>query len=73
MENRIKINGLYLEEYKPFDNKVAKIDAWYDRHERDWVIEKLNAEDFQVGDVIRVYDKKTKDIIVKELREKFGV
>ena len=70
---RIKINGLYLDEYEPFDEKVVKIDAWYDRHYGDWIIEKRNAQDYQVGDCIRVRGRKNKDMIVKELKEEYGI
>lgn len=60
-------------ESKPFDYKVAGIDAWYDRHTRDWCIELLNKDGYQVGDAIRVGDKETKNAVVKELREEYGL
>lgn len=58
---------------KPFDYEVAGIDAWYDRHTRDWCIELLNKDGYQVGDAIRVGDKETKNAVVKELREEYGL
>lgn len=57
------------EEYEPFDTKVTKIDAWYDRHSRAWCIQKLNKDGYQVGDAIWVGDKASKDAVVKELQE----
>lgn len=36
-------------EIKPFDEKIDHVRVWYDRHIRLWTIEKLNAEDFQIG------------------------
>lgn len=69
---RISVDGKEIGTMQ-FDEKVVKIDAWYDRHTRDWCIQKLNSEGYQVGDSIRVGDKVSKDAIVKELIEEFGL
>lgn len=69
---RISVDGKEIGTLQ-FDEKVVKIDAWYDRHARDWCIQKLNSEGYQVGDSIRVGDKVSKDTIVKELKEEFGL
>lgn len=69
---RISVDGKEIGTLQ-FDEKVVKIDAWYDRHTRDWCIQKLNSEGYQVGDSIRVGDKVSKDTIVKELKEEFGL
>lgn len=69
---RISVDGKEIGTLQ-FDEKVVKIDAWYDRHTRDWCIQKLNSEGYQVGDSIRVGDKVSKDAIVKELIEEFGL
>ena len=66
----IKIEGIEL---AGFDTKVVKIDAWYDRHTRDYCIQKLNAEGYQVGDSIRVGPKEDKNSVVKELLEEYGL
>ena len=61
------------EDYVPFDEKVASINAWYDRHERDWVIEKMNKDGYQVGDVVRVCGKDTKNHIVAEMKKEYWI
>ncbi len=66
-EMRLKV------EYEPFDDKVVKIDAWYDRHTRDWCIQLLNKDGYQVGDAIREGTKSGKDYMVKELKEEYGL
>lgn len=35
---------------KPFDKKVVRVDVWYDRHTRLWVIQRKNKKGHQVGD-----------------------
>ena len=69
---RISVDGKEIGTLQ-FDEKVVKIDAWYDRHTRDWCIQKLNSKGYQVGDSIRVGDKVSKDAIVKELKEEYGL
>ena len=59
------------EEYTPFDETAAKISAWYDRHTRDYVIQLLNKDWYQIGDAIRCPDRATKDSEVKYLKEKY--
>lgn len=59
------------EDLTPFDTKVVKIDAWYDRHTRDYCIQKLNKDGYQIGDAIRTGDKASKAAIVAELKEKY--
>lgn len=56
-----------------FDCRVASIDAWYDRHTRDYCIQLLNKDGYQIGDAIRCGDKKSKDAIVKEFKEKYKI
>lgn len=52
---------------------VSKIDAWYDRHERYWVVQKLDKEGYQIDDSIICPDKAIKDATVAELKEEFGL
>ena len=65
----LKIN----EEYTPFDETVAKIDAWYDRHTRDWCIQLLNKDGYQIGDAYREGTKEGKDYMVNSLKEEYGL
>lgn len=64
---------MIIGEFEEFDSSVAKIDAWYDRHTRDWVVELLNKDGYQIGDVVRCPDKKAKDSEVKYLKEKYNL
>ena len=64
---------LHIDEYEPFDEKVVRIDAWYDRHTKDWCIQLLNKDGFQVGDAIRVGNKVDKNIVVAQLRKEYKV
>ena len=50
---------------KEFDEKIVAIDVWYDKHTRDYCIQLLNAEGYQVGDSVRVGTKQDKDAEVK--------
>lgn len=56
-----------------FDEKVVTIDVWYDRHTRDYCIQLLNAEGYQVGDSVRVGTKQDRDAEVKYLKEKYNL
>lgn len=69
----LKVNGVNVKDLLEFDEKVVKIEAWYDRHTRDYCIQKLNEAGEQVGDSIRVGNKVDKDTIVKELKEEYGL
>ena len=59
--------------YPTFDEVVVEIDAWYDRHTRDYCIQCLNKEGYQVGDAVRVGDKWSKDKVVADLRKEHGL
>lgn len=61
------------EEIVPFDTNIVKIDAWYDRHTRDYCIEFLNKDGYQVGDSIRVGTKEDKNHIVKVLKKEYNL
>ena len=61
------------EEYTGFDTKVAAIDAWYDRHTRLWVVQKLNKDGFQIGDAEIVYGKAMAMKVKEELKAEYSV
>lgn len=61
------------EEYQEFDETVVRIDAWYDRHTRDWCIQLLNKDGYQVGDAYRVGTKDGKNAMVRDLKEEYGL
>ena len=56
-----------------FDETVVKIDAWYDVHTKLWIIQKLNKDDFQVGDAIIVHGKKDAMRVKKELEAEYNI
>lgn len=65
----IKVHG----DWKPFDEKVVSIYVWYDRHTRDYCIQLLNKDGYQVGDSIRVGTKEDKDWVVRNLKKEYGI
>ena len=68
----IKIEDWNSEENQ-FDETVANIDAWYDKHTKLWIIQLLNKDGFQIGDAIYVYGKKAAMQEVTELKAKYGL
>lgn len=58
---------------KQFDETPAKIEAWYDRHTRDYCIQLLNKEGYQIGNSIRVGTKVDKELTVKELKAEYNL
>lgn len=68
----IRIN-LKNYEAPEFDETVATIDCWYDRHERLWVLQKLNKDGYQVGDAMYVYGKKDAKKFADDLRREYGI
>lgn len=64
---------MILPEITKFDDKVVKIDAWYDRHTRDYCIQLLNKDGYQIGNSIRVGNKEEKDYVVSELKKEYGL
>ena len=68
----LRVNGKRVDETQ-FDTKVARIEAHYDRHGRDYCIQLLNADGYQIGDAIYVGDKYSKDEIVKDLKAEHGI
>lgn len=61
------------EEYQEFDETVVRIDAWYDRHTRDWCIQLLNKDGYQVEDAYRVGTKDGKEAMVRDLETEYGL
>ena len=60
-------------ELHAFDTTVATIEAWYDRHTKDYCILKLNKDGYQIGDAIRTGDKASKAAIVAALKEEYKI
>ena len=69
---KLMIDGHEVEPVE-FDERVASIEAWYDRHTKDYCIQLLNAEGYQVGDAIRVGNKADRDSIVQELKQEHNL
>lgn len=61
------------EAYIPFDETVASVVKWYDRHTRDYLIQLLNKDGYQIGDAIRVGDKASAEEIVKDLKQEYRI
>ena len=64
---------IIMEEYEEFDETVVEIDAWYDRHTRDYCIQLKNKDGYQVGDAYRVGNKAEKEWLVADLKKEYGI
>lgn len=60
-------------DYIPEERKVTKIEAWYDRHTRDWCIELLDDNGYAVGDCVRVVGKAEKNWVVSNMMSEYGI
>lgn len=68
MTIRLKVDDL-----DEFDTTVTQVDAWYDRHTRNHIIQLKNKDGYQVGDAICVGNKKDRDATVRDLKEEYGI
>jgi hypothetical protein len=50
---------LKLPERPAFDRRPVKVDRWYDRKTRCWVVQTLNAAGDQLGDATYVHHKRS--------------
>lgn len=66
----IKINGI---EYIPQDEepKAARIEMWYDRHRRNWVLYPVDAEGTQIAEASYGFGKQEALRIKAELEEEW--
>lgn len=66
---------IVLKDYEvaEFDETVANIDTWYDRHTRLWVIQMLNKDGYQIGDAEYVYGKQEARRRTLELIREYGL
>lgn len=69
----MKIRIVGFDVSKQFDETVVKIDAWYDKHTRLWVVQKLNKDGYQVGDADYVYGKTNAMEEKAELEKKYNL
>lgn len=53
-----------------FDEKVASVDMWYDRHERLWCLQLLNKDGYQVGNAQYIGGGKKEALQLKKQLEK---
>lgn len=56
-----------------FDEAVASVDAWYDKHTRLWIIQLLNKDGFQIGDAQIVYGKAEAKAVKAELEKEYNI
>jgi hypothetical protein len=50
-------NPIHIKDYVPEERYIHKIDIWYDKHSKSWVVQKLDSHGFQMGNVDHVYSK----------------
>ena len=56
-----------------FDEEVASVDAWYDKHTRLWIIQLLNKDGYQIGDATIVYGKSEAKAVKAELEKEYNI
>lgn len=66
MTNVIQLGNYIAPE---FDEKIAYIDCWYDKHTKLWVLQKMNKDGYQIGDAYYIYGKKTAMEYKKQLEQ----
>lgn len=67
---KIKIIG-----YEPSneDLKPSKIDMWYDRSQRSWIVQLKDQEDNQIGEAAYVHSKTEAKKQVNDWKKEFGL
>lgn len=53
--------------------KPSKVDMWYDRHERSWVVQLKDQEENQIGEATYVYSKPEALSQVEYLKKTYGL
>ena len=56
-----------------FDETVTDVVAWYDRHTKLWVIQKLNKDGFQIGNALFIAGKKNAMDEAYQLKQELGI
>lgn len=69
---KFKVKGFDPEADK-FDESVVKIDVWYDRHTRNWVVMKMNKNGDQIGGADFPYTKKEALELKDEYEKEYGL
>lgn len=68
----LRVNGKRVSETQ-FDTTVARIEAHYDRHGRDYCIQLLNKDGYQIGDAVYCGTKEDRDAMIAELKAEHGI
>ena len=66
----IRVNGFDINQ---IDKTIVKIDCWYDRHQRIWVIQRKNSEGDQIDNAIYAFNKKDAKEITADLIKEYGL
>lgn len=56
-----------------WEEEVVGMDVWWDRHTRDWVIQLLDHNGYQVGEAQRCGNKVSRDSIVQQLKKEYQI
>ena len=51
---------------------AVTVDRWYDRHSRNWVVQKMDADGNQIGNAEYVYSKREAILIEVEWKKEMG-
>ncbi len=62
----MRLKDLLAVPKKEYSKEQLKIERWYDRSSKNWIVQLLDPEGNQVGNAIYVYSKKEANAITKE-------
>lgn len=52
---------------------ITRIDQWYDRRTRSWVVQRMDAQGNQVGDAEYVYTRREADLIRRQWEVEYNL
>ena len=71
---KLFINGIYIPETEFFvEREAVKIEKWYDRSRREWVIYPVDKDGNQLTEASYGFSKAEAEQIKKELEKQYGV
>ena len=56
-----------------YDMTPVKVEKWYNRSEKSWVIQLLTKDNFQIGDAIYIYSKAEAIREEEELKKEYNL
>lgn len=60
-------------DYDNSEQRPVKVERWYDRRSRNWIVQLLDEDGNQIGDAYYCYTKKEASDEEKRLKEKYSL